>query len=378
MLSFIFVFAIIISLYGLINFYAAKRVFQIVKYVFPRANTKIFAVCFALIALTLILSFLPIPRFLDRFFSYIGSYWMGIFVYVTMLLLLSDLVILILKLTRVIPSPVSGQVRFISSLTALILTFGIVTYGVLHAYTIKHVSYDVKLNKETSTEMKIVLISDLHLGAVGNEKKLSKIVDGINKQSPDIVCIAGDFYNDDFYSIKNPEKVKNLLKSIDTKYGVYAILGNHDGGKTYLKMADFMEECGITLLNDEYTIIDNRLVLVGRVDASPIGGFGEIKRKPYSEVFAKIDSTLPVVVMDHTPSHTEEYGSDVDLVLSGHTHKGQLYPFNYVTNAIFVVDYGHYQKDPQSTNFIVTSGIGTWGMPMRVGSNCEIVTINIS
>lgn len=84
---------------------------------------------------------------------------------------------------------------------------------------------------------------------------------------------------------------------------------------------------------------------------------------------------IPIVVMDHNPSNIEQYGSEVDLLLSGHTHKGHMFPANLITNAIFVVDYGHYQKDADSPNFIVTSGAGTWWMPMRVGSHSEIVSI---
>lgn len=133
----------------------------------------------------------------------------------------------------------------------------------------------------------------------------------------------------------------------------------------------------IKLLNDEYVIIDERLALFGRVDASPIGGFGELKRKDITEEIASTDTNMPIVVMDHTPINLEQYDENVDLVLAGHTHRGQIFPGNLITNAIFVVDYGHYQKDATSPHIIVTSGVGTWGMPMRVGSNNEIVSINL-
>ena len=119
------------------------------------------------------------------------------------------------------------------------------------------------------------------------------------------------------------------------------------------------------------------MALFGRVDPSPIGGFGELKRKEITESIASLDPKLPVVVMDHTPSNIEQYGENVDLVLAGHTHKGQIFPGSLITNAVFVVDYGHYQKDTVSPHVIVTSGVGTWGMPMRVGSNNEIVSINL-
>ena len=84
---------------------------------------------------------------------------------------------------------------------------------------------------------------------------------------------------------------------------------------------------------------------------------------------------MPLNLMDHTPANTHRYGSVSDLVLSGHTHKGQLFPFNFITNAIFTVDYGHYQRDADSPHFIVTSGVSTWGPPMREGTNNDIARI---
>lgn len=139
---------------------------------------------------------------------------------------------------------------------------------------------------------------------------------------------------------------------------------------------EFLEKSNVKLLNDEYVVIDDRMVLVGRLDPSPIGGYGGLKRKSnISDILASVDTNMPVIVIDHTPSNIQQYGREIDLVLSGHTHKGQLFPFNFITNAIFTVDYGHYQEDASSPHFIVTSGVSTWGPPMRVGTNNEIVSI---
>ena len=119
------------------------------------------------------------------------------------------------------------------------------------------------------------------------------------------------------------------------------------------------------------------MVLVGRLDGSPIGGYGTQKRKELSEFLKNEDKTLPVVVLDHNPGKIHTYTNEADLILCGHTHKGQLFPASFVTNAMYTVDYGYYQKDSQSPHVIVTSGIGYWGMPMRVGTNSEIVSIKI-
>ena len=140
-------------------------------------------------------------------------------------------------------------------------------------------------------------------------------------------------------------------------------------------MISLLEQSNITLLNDEYVTIDNRLILIGRLDPFPIGGFGDMQRKDIKEIFTMIDTNLPIVVMDHNPSNIHQYGKETDLIISGHTHRGQIFPGSLITKALFTVDYGHYQKDIDSPHVIVTSGAGTWGTPMRIGTNNEIVSI---
>ena len=143
-------------------------------------------------------------------------------------------------------------------------------------------------------------------------------------------------------------------------------------------MEAFLADANITLLQDSYTIIDERLVLVGRLDGAPIGAFGEKKRQELSSFFTREDASLPVIVLDHNPARIDEYSTEADLILCGHTHKGQVFPGGLITNALYTVDYGYYQKDAEHPQVIVTSGVGSWGMPMRVGSDCEIVTIQFT
>jgi len=177
--------------------------------------------------------------------------------------------------------------------------------------------------------------------------------------------------------IRNPDKAIALFRSINASYGVYACLGNHDGGRTLNQMINFLEESNIKLLNDEYVIIDERFALFGRLDANPIGGFGELQRRDISETIAELGVSMPVIVMEHNPAHIKEYGSETDLILAGHTHRGQMFPGLLVTRAMYAVDYGHYQKDTNSPHVIVTSGVSTWRPPMRIGTNNEIAVIKI-
>ena len=368
----------ILSFYIILNLYIGRKIFQWIRLFFPYINKAVYTVVYGFFALSLVIVFLPLPTIIKGTMSWISSYWMGIFIYLLIFFLIADLIILLGRMTKIIPTPISQSIHFYTGLSVILLTAGVVSYGIYHANQIKYVSYDIHTKATAlSTRMKIVLISDLHLGAVNSEKRLENIVKNINNLEPDIVCIAGDIFNDDYYALQNPEKAIGLLKSITATYGVYGSLGNHDSGKTFDEMINFLKQSHIKLLNDTYVIIDGRLALFGRVDPSPIGGFGELKRKEITESIASLDPKLPVVVMDHTPSNIEQYGENVDLVLAGHTHKGQIFPGSLITNAVFAVDYGHYQKDTVSPHVIVTSGVGTWGMPMRVGSNNEIVSINL-
>lgn len=368
----------ILSFYIILNLYIGRKIFQWIRLFFPYINKAVYTVVYGFFALSLVIVFLPLPTIIKGTMSWISSYWMGIFIYLLIFFLIADLIILLGRMTKIIPTPISQSIHFYTGLSVILLTAGVVSYGIYHANQIKYVSYDIHTKATAlSSRMKIVLISDLHLGAVNSEKRLENIVKNINNLEPDIVCIAGDIFNDDYYALQNPEKAIGLLKSITATYGVYGSLGNHDSGKTFDEMINFLKQSHIKLLNDTYVIIDGRLALFGRVDPSPIGGFGELKRKEITESIASLDPKLPVVVMDHTPSNIEQYGENVDLVLAGHTHKGQIFPGSLITNAVFVVDYGHYQKDTVSPHVIVTSGVGTWGMPMRVGSNNEIVSINL-
>lgn len=366
----------ILTFYGGSSFYIGRKIFQWMKLLFPQINGTIYGVIYVFFALSLIMVFLPLPAIIKGVMSWIGSYWMGILIYLVIFFLLADLLILTGSILKIIPTPIPQSIPFFATLAVILLTVSFVSYGIYNANQIKHVSYDIQTKETTLSDgMKIILISDLHLGAVNSEKRLESIVQKINKLEPDLVCIAGDIFNDDYNALQDPERAINLLKSITATYGVYGSLGNHDGGKTFGDKINFLERSDIRLLNDEYVIIDERLVLFGRVDPSPIGGFGELKRKDVSEMIASLDASMPIVVMDHTPSNLEQYGNEVDLVLAGHTHRGQIFPGNLITNAVFEVDYGYYQKDADSPNVIVTSGVGTWGMPMRVGSNNEIVSI---
>jgi len=368
----------VFAVYGGVNFYIALRSFQWLNHFIPSINVIIYIGIYTFIAISIFLSFLPLPRVIKNVLRRISAYWMGIFIYLPVFLLLADIIVLLGGITKLIPDPVPQYVHFYKVLVAVVLTVGTICYGVYNATRFKHVSYEIKLREEFLGCLKIILISDSHIGSVNNfENSLERIVREINKLNPDIVCIAGDVFTDDFTAMRNPDKAISLFRSIKAPHGVFACLGNHDGGHTFEQMMDFLEDSNITLLNDECVIIDDRLALFGRLDLHPIWGFGGLCRQDISEKIASVSAYMPVVVMEHDPARIDEYGSEVDLILAGHVHKGQIFPISLLTRAMFTVDYGHYQKDADSPHVIVTSGISTWGPPLRIGTGNEIVRISL-
>lgn len=378
----VLVILVLISVLAGTGYYLANRLYQGFAAFFH--GMRFWPVLLIVYILTLILvlgfgrALMPLSKEVKRILGVASAYCMGVMLYLLLFTVLADLLLLIPRLRKfsfTMHPLFSGYI----TVGVLLLTLITCSYGFINARQIDHVSYEIQLeNKKDISDLNVIMISDLHLGAIGSESRLEKTVSEINAQEPDLVCIAGDFFDTDFAAIQDPEKALKTLKEIHATYGVYACLGNHDGGETYAQMVEYLEQANIQLLDDAYTVIDDRLVLVGRLDASAIGGYGDQKRKSLEDFFIREDAALPVIVLDHNPANIHEYSTEADLILCGHTHKGQLFPGNIFTKLMYTVAYGYYQKDSQSPQVIVSSGVGSWGMPMRVGTNCEVVTIHFS
>jgi predicted phosphodiesterase len=283
---------------------------------------------------------------------------------------------------------------------ALIISFtstaiGIVAfvYGAVHATNIrtKHYGVDIKLGAEpgaikgwqterpTEEPFRLVLVSDMHLGPVIRAGRLAHVVAAINAAKPDVVCIAGDTFDSDIVLPASADKMVNLLRSIHSKYGVYACLGNHDSGENYDAMLAFLSRANVRLLMDEAVDIGGCITLVGRKDSRPIGAQGDARQSVamLTEGDGFTSSALPIVVMDHQPFNIKEYDDKVQLVLCGHTHHGQMFPANKMMDAGPGAAYGYFPAHDGKPQAIVTSGAGTWGPPLRIGTNSEVVVADL-
>lgn len=371
------VFMLIILVGLFIN--AERQIYKWLSMIFQGLNRPVSGMVFGLLVLTILAVFvvsrIPGMGAYGTLFL-IDHYALGFLAYVVIITNAVSLLLFALRLTHLIQFPVSRSVRLVSAALSMLLAVGLTVFGAVHAANIQIRRYHVRLGQEQAgmETIRLVLLSDIHLGYVIEEKHLAKIVSAVNALKPDIICIAGDIFDGDITSLANPGKLMGLFGKMESEYGVYACLGNHDAGDGYQPMLDFLDGAGVRVLMDEAVVIDRRFVLAGRRDSSPIGAHGDSRRK--LEVLPDA-GPLPVIVLDHQPGNLDEYGSETDLILCGHTHQGQMFPFNLITNAVFDVDYGYYRANATAPQVIVTSGAGTWGPPLRVATDNEIAEIDL-
>ena len=247
--------------------------------------------------------------------------------------------------------------------------------GFYLCHNVWQTNYVVKTNKDVN--FRIALIADSHIGTTFDGEGFKKYAKRIEKQKPDMVVVAGD-YVDDSTKKKDLEKATKYLGKIKTKYGIFYSYGNHDEG--YFNKRDFnkeelksiLEKNNINILADEVKLIDNFYV-IGRKDKS-LGN-----RKEVSELVKGLDKDKYKIVIDHEPNdYDNEEKSGVDLVLSGHTHGGQLFLISEIGGLFFKANdktYGYERRG--STDFIVTSGISDWELDFKTGTKSEYVIIDV-
>ncbi|MGB6648562.1 MAG: metallophosphoesterase, partial [Bacteroidota bacterium] len=165
------------------------------------------------------------------------------------------------------------------------------------------------------------------------------------------------------------------LRLLKARYGVLAVTGNHEYIGGAREACAYLEDHGVRVLRDSSVRLPNGVTIVGREDRS-MEQFAGRRRTPLSALMAEVDTLSPVILMDHQPFGLEEAANaGVDLQLSGHTHHGQLWPFNFITRAVYEVSWGYVKKG--NTHVYVSSGVGTWGPPVRTGNRPEIVSIRL-
>ena len=209
---------------------------------------------------------------------------------------------------------------------------------------------------------------------------MEKVVERINKESPDIVILDGDLV-DESTTLPQMKEAFKTLSGIHNKYGIYYVYGNHDKNNYTSKpyytpkaLAEEITKDGITILEDNVEKINNDLVLVGRADR----GDGNFIRKNITALTKGLDKNKQWIVLDHQPcEYSEVKKAGGDIILSGHTHAGQILPIGLISPMLHMNDLNYGYVKEGNLNEIVTSGIAGWGYPIRTEKHSEYVIINI-
>lgn len=386
--------AFAIPAYILLIFIFYKQVRYINKYF--RGNKLLIA----LSAIYLLISPLSIPAaffsprgtLLRRILSNIGNYWMGFNLHFVLAMGVCFLIRLIVKLVK----KDKYNLRLAQKITNVaVVSFTILmsVYGIVNAQNLKVTTYDVTVDKSSKQdELNVVLIADLHLGYSVGVKQMERMVNKINELQPDVVVVAGDIFDNEFSAIYNPVRLAEILRGINSKYGVYAVYGNHDIEEDILcgftfsdddvtqvtsikEMDDFIENCGFTFLYDEAILINDDFYIYGRPDEER-PNFGNDSRLEAEKITEGLDLSKLIICVDHEPHDQKKLSAaGVDVDLNGHTHAGQLFPGNIIINFFWDIAYGY--KNFDGMHNIVTSGVGLFGPNMRTFTKAEIAQVKI-
>jgi uncharacterized protein len=379
-INFAIFFSIALSVYALINYYIFIREWEAGG--FQSTWRTIYVAAFLILSLSFIAG-----RMLERVtlswlsstLVLLGSFWLAAMVYFLLFAFAIDIIRLLNFIVPFFPSFLNvnpERTKELTSFVVIVVVLVIVFGGYINARTpiIKTLELSIPKNGRTMRSLNIAVASDIHLGTIVCKSKLERIVDCINSLNPDLVLLPGDVVDEDIGPVIR-NNLGETLRKIQSKYGVVAITGNHEYIGGVEPACRYLVEHGITMLRDASVKIGDGLYVVGREDIS-IRGFTGKTRKPLPELMTEVDKSYPIILMDHQPFRLQEAEANgVDLQLSGHTHHGQLWPFNFITKKVYELSWGY--KKNGNTHYYVSCGVGTWGPPIRTGNRPEIVNLKL-
>jgi predicted MPP superfamily phosphohydrolase len=369
-------FLIFLSIFLLLNAYVFLRGRQALP---DRTLVQmIYTVIFLVLSLSIFIAIFlgsRLPVWLALVFEQAGGYWMILFFFFVSAALLGDLLRFADHFFHIFPAWVSSnypQTKLLYFITVMAIISAMSLIGFIRFSNPAIVEVDLTPGIENTgnDELTIIAASDLHLGNVIRKGRLVKWVDLINRQNPDIVLLAGDIFDHSYDAVESQQMDQDLGR-LQAKYGVFAVPGNHDYYTGIDRVMDYLGKSGMQVLRDTAITVANRVVIIGRDDLT------NSKRKTLSSLVSGLNSGLPKIVLDHQP-HTlgESVDNKIDLHLSGHTHNGQIFPFNRIVSLIYDLGYGY--RKTGNTHLYVSAGLGLWGAPIRLGTRSEIVKIRLN
>jgi len=316
-------------------------------------------------------------RYVDGSFFYylvmVAEYYLPVMLYLFLFYLLVDLGLFILKKMRLVSLKSLETHKFKMVLFGLIMLLVtiIMFKGIYNFNNTAIRKYTIEADKKSSniSRLKIAMTADFHLSDVTHKYFMHQFIEKINALEPDIVFLVGDIVESDQSSVKM-RYFEQQIRKINSKYGVYGVEGNHDIYRSNHSY-DFIQNSNIKLIRDTVLNIDNSFQLIGRRDRH------HRDRKTVVELLKNATNTLPVFLLDHQPYHLENaHQQGIDVQFSGHTHHGQLFPLNYITEMIYELSWGH--RKINNTHFFVTCGAQGWGPQVKTGSKSEIMEVIVN
>ena len=315
---------------------------------------------FLMLFLTIRRAFDGLPLWMARMCYEVGTSSLIVLLYLVMLFLVLDLG----RLVRLVPKSFLYHNGY-TAIGILVLMLGVFVYGNLHYHHKERVALDLKSAKPLAKEYKIVMASDLHIGYHNPRKELARWVDMMNAENPDFILIAGDIIDGSMRPVIEEQMAEEFRR---LKAPVYACLGNHEFYAGVPEAQQFYKDAGIHLLVDEAAVIDSSIVIIGRDDRT------NMRRKPIKELITNTQHYT--IVLDHQPYNLDRAeAAGVDFQLSGHTHRGQVWPISWITDRIYECSWGSHQRG--NTRYYVSSGIGIWGGKFRIGTQSEYVVATL-
>lgn len=312
-----------------------------------------------------------------RFTAYTGYIWMGVLFIFFIVSLMFDLYRLMVHVGAV---TISGRLSYLNPpplltfILSVVISAGINMYGYVEANSplAEVISIESAGIPKNIGKIRIVQISDVHIGIIVGEKRLKRIVDEIKKAKPDILVSTGDLLDGQVDNLVEPVK---LLRSIEPRYGKFAVTGNHEFYAGLHESIVFMKDSGFTVLRGEGMTIAGLINIAGIDDPSGkrLGLSREVSEREVLSPFNREHFTL---LLKHQPVVNKDTYGLFDLQLSGHTHKGQIFPFSLITR-MFFPNHGGYFNLPGQSRLYVNRGVGTWGPPIRFLSPPEITIIDL-
>lgn len=290
----------------------------------------------------------------------IGTSSIFILLYLFMLFLVLDLA----RLVHILSRTLLYNNWWTSGGIALFM-FGLFLYGHLH-YKHKYREELTIQSEKVSKPVKLVMISDLHLGYHNQREEFARWIDLINAEQPDLVLIAGDIIDGSMRPLKEQRMHEEFRR---LKAPVYACLGNHEYYSGEPDAQQFYRDAGIHLLQDSVAVVDD-LCIIGRDDRT------NIHRDSLGVIMQKADLSKYNILLDHQPYHLEQAERQhIDFQFSGHTHHGQVWPISWITESLYECAFGKHQRG--RTNYYVSSGLGIWGGKFRIGTRSEYIMLNV-